>query len=70
MAFLDHLEKGQGVSTRSRNLRLTAMRSFFRFAAYEVPAYSAQIQRVLAIPSKRFTRTLVPFLTRAEVDAS
>jgi len=68
MAFLDHLEKGKGVSTRSRNLLLTAMRSFFRFAAYEVPAHSAQIQRVLAIPSKRFTRTLVPFLTRAEVD--
>ena len=68
MTFLEHLEKGKGVSTRSRNLRLTAMRSFFRFAAYEVPAHSAQIQRVLAIPSKRFTRTLVPFLTRAEVD--
>jgi site-specific recombinase XerD len=32
---LDHLEKGQGVSTRSRNLRLTALRSFFRFAAHE-----------------------------------
>jgi site-specific recombinase XerD len=69
MAFLDHLEKQQGVSARSRNLRLTAIRSFFRFAAFEVPTYSAQIQRVLAIPSKRFTRTLVPFLTRAEVDA-
>jgi len=67
LAFLDHLEKGQGVSTRSRNLRLTALRSFFRFAAFEAPAYSAQIQRVIAIPSKRFTRTLVPFLTRAEV---
>src|SRR5258708_9874627 len=69
MAFLDHLEKHQGLSTRSRNLRLTAMRSFFRFAAFEVPTHSAQIQRVLAIPSKRFTRTLVQFLTRAEVDA-
>src|SRR4051794_15010125 len=69
VAFLDHLEKHQKVSTRSRNLRLTALRSFFRFAAYEAPAYAAQIQRVLAIPSKRFTRTLVPFLTRAEVDA-
>ena len=45
------------------------MHSFFRFAAFEAPAHSAQIQRVLAIPSKRFTRTLVPFLTRAEVDA-
>lgn len=69
MAFLDDLEKRQGVSVRSRNLRLTAIHSFFRYAAFEVPAYSAQIQRVLAIPSKRFTRTLVPFLTRAEVDA-
>jgi site-specific recombinase XerD len=69
ISFLDHLEKHQGVSARSRNLRLTAIRSFFRFAAFEVPTYSAQIQRVLAIPSKRFTRTLVPFLTRAEVDA-
>ena len=69
MAFLDHLEKQQSVSTRSRNLRLTALRSFFRFAAFEAPAHSAQIQRVLAIPSKRFTRTLVQFLTRAEVDA-
>jgi len=68
-AFLDHLEKHQGISTRSRNLRLTALRSFFRFAAFEAPAHSAQIQRVLAIPSKRFTRTLVQFLTRAEVDA-
>jgi site-specific recombinase XerD len=68
-AFLDYLEKHQGVSTRSRNLRLTALHSFFRFAAFEVPTHSAQIQRVLAIPSKRFTRTLVPFLTRPEVDA-
>jgi site-specific recombinase XerD len=66
--FLDNLEKG-GLSVRSRNLRLTALHSFFRYAAFEAPAQSAQIQRVLAIPSKRFTRTLVQFLTRAEVDA-
>src|SRR5674476_82590 len=68
-AFLDDLEKRQGVSVRSRNLRLTAIHSFFRYTAFEAPAHSAQIQRVLAIPSKRFTRTLVPFLTRPEVDA-
>jgi site-specific recombinase XerD len=68
-AFLDDLEKRQGLSVRSRNLRLTAIHSFFRYAAFESPDHSAQIQRVLAIPSKRFTRTLVPFLTRAEVDA-
>src|SRR6266851_3863134 len=68
VAFLEGLEK-HGLCVRSRNLRLTALRSFFRYAAFEVPAHSAQIQRVLAIPSKRFTRTLVSFLTRPEVDA-
>ena len=69
VAFLDSLEKQQGVSIRSRNLRLTAIHSFFRYAAFEAPAHAAQIQRVLAIPSKRFTRTLVRFLMRSEVDA-
>lgn len=68
MAFLDGLEK-HGVSIRSRNLRLTALHSLFRYAAFEVPTHAAQIQRVLAIPSKRFTRTLVQFLTRPEVEA-
>jgi len=69
VAFLDHLEKHQGLSVRSRNLRLTAIHSFFRYAAFELPTHSAQIQRVLAIPSKRFTRTLVRSLLRPEVDA-
>lgn len=69
VAFLDELEKQRGLSVRSRNLRLTAIHSFFRYAAFEAPAHSAQIQRVLAIPSKRFPRTLVHFLTRPEVDA-
>jgi site-specific recombinase XerD len=68
MTFLDHLEKQQGICIRSRNLRLAALHSSFRFAAFEVPTRSAQIQRVLAIPSKRFTRTLVQFLARTEVD--
>jgi len=69
VAFLDHLEKYQSLSVRSRNLRLTAIHSFFRYAAFELPTHSAQIQRVLAIPSKRFTRTLVRFRTRLETDA-
>lgn len=69
VAFLDQLEKQRGLSIRSRNLRLTAIHSFFRYVAFELPTHSAQIQRVLAIPSKRFTRTLVRFLTPAEVDA-
>jgi site-specific recombinase XerD len=69
VAFLDHLEKHRGLSVRSRNLRLTAIHSFFRYAAFEAPTHADQIQRVLAIPSKRFTRTQVHFLARAEVDA-
>lgn len=69
MAFLDELERVRGITARTRNLRLTAVHSFFRFAAFEVPSHSAQIQRVLAIPAKRFTRALVPFLNRQEVDA-
>jgi site-specific recombinase XerD len=68
-AFLDHLEQQRRVSVRSRNLRLTAIHSFFRYAAFEAPGHAAQIQRVLAIPSKRFTRKLVTFLTRPEVNA-
>ncbi len=69
VAFLDELEKQRGLTVRNRNLRLTAIHSFFRYAAFELPEHSAQIQRVLAIPSKRFARTLVSFLTRPEVDA-
>ena len=67
-AFLDQLET-RGLSVRSRNLRLTAIHSFFRYAAFETPTHAAQIQRVLAIPSKRFTRRQIAFLTRPEVDA-
>ncbi len=69
VAFLDELEKHRGLTVRSRNLRLTAIHSFFRYAAFELPTHAAQIQRVLAIPSKRFARTLVSFLTRPQVDA-
>lgn len=67
--FLDDLEKVRHVAARTRNLRLTAIHSFFRYVAFEAPAHAAQTQRVLAIPAKRFTRTLVPFLSRPEVDA-
>jgi site-specific recombinase XerD len=68
-AFLTEIEKTRGVGPRTRNLRLTAIRSFFRFAAYEMPTHGAQIQRVLAMPTKRFDRRLIDFLTRPEVDA-
>lgn len=68
-SFLDDLEKVRKVSASSRNVRLAAIRSFFRFAALECPAHSAQIQRVLAIPTKRHERLLVGFLTKDEIDA-
>jgi integrase/recombinase XerD len=67
--FLDHLETSRQNGARSRNLRLTAIRSFFRFAALETPQHAALIQRVLAIPNKRQPRPLVGFLTRPEIDA-
>jgi site-specific recombinase XerD len=68
-AFLDHLESERGNSVRTRNARLAAIHSFFRFAAGREPAHAGLIQRVLAIPQKRFDRDLVTFLARGEVDA-
>ena len=68
-AFLNDLQKSRDITARSRNVRLAAIRSFFNFAAFELPAQSAQIQRVLAIPSKRYSRTPIGYLTRQEVDA-
>ncbi|MFQ5859121.1 MAG: site-specific integrase [Anaerolineae bacterium] len=67
--FLDDLETSRGVSARSRNLRLTAIRSFFHYAAYEEPTHASQIQRVLAISGKRYARALIQFLDRSEIDA-
>ena len=68
-AFLDDLQNRRGIGARSRNLRLTAIRSFFRFAAFELPAQSEPIQRILAIPCKRCVHKQIHFLTRPEVDA-
>ena len=68
-AFLDELETDRANSPRSRNLRLTAIRSFYRYAAHEEPAQSGLIQRVLAMPSKRYEKKLIGFLTRPEIDA-
>lgn len=68
-AFLADLETTRGTSIRTRNLRLTAIRSFYRFVSFEEPAYSALIQRVLAIPSKRHDKRQVHFLTRPEIEA-
>lgn len=68
-AFLDHMEKERGISARSRNVRLAAIRSFFKYAAYQAPEHEALIQRVLAMPSKRFNRVPIKFLDRREIDA-
>jgi site-specific recombinase XerD len=68
-AFLDHLERERGNSAQSRNARLAAIHSLFRFAALRHPEHAALIARVLAIPPKRFERTIVPFLERPETDA-
>lgn len=68
-AFLDHLETGRGNSARSRNARLAAVRSLFRYAALRHPEHAQLIAQVLAIPQKRFDRAPVSFLTPAETDA-
>jgi site-specific recombinase XerD len=68
-AFLDHLEHARGNSAQSRNARLAAIHSLFRFAALRHPEHAALIRRVLAIPPKRYDRTTLSFLTRAETEA-
>ena len=68
-AFLDHLETDRGNSPRTRNLRLTAIRSLFAYASLRHPEHAALIQRVLAIPAKRFDKPTVSFLTATEIDA-
>ncbi len=67
--FLDHLETERGNGVRTRNARLAAIHSFFRFAAVREPALAGIIQRVLALPQKRFDRDLVAFLSPTEVEA-
>ncbi len=68
-AFLEHLEKDRGNSTRSRNVRLAAIHSFFKYIALQDPGHSAVIQRVLAMPTKRYARKPIDFLTRIEIKA-
>jgi integrase/recombinase XerD len=68
-AFLTHLETERGNSIRTRNARLAAIHSLFRFAALEHPEHADLISRVLSIPQKRFDRVIVEFLTKAEVEA-
>ena len=67
--FLDHLEQQRHNSARSRNARLAAIHSFFRYVMLHEPQHAALAERVLAMPSKQYTRRAVAFLTPPEVDA-
>jgi integrase/recombinase XerD len=68
-AFLEDLEVGRANAIRSRNLRLGAIHSLYRYAALRCPEHAGLIQRVLAIPTKRAPTSLVNFLDRAETEA-
>ena len=67
--FLDSLEHERHNTIRTRNMRMAAIRSMFRYASYREPADAAMIQRVLTIPDKRTRRAIVTFLAPAEIDA-
>ena len=68
-AFLDHLQTERGNSARTRNARLAAIHSLYRYAALRHPEHAQDIQRVLSIPPKRTDRALVTFLDQQEIDA-
>jgi len=70
LAFLDHLEKERHNKARSRNTRLSALRTFAGYLlAFDAVAQTPQLQRILAIPRKRWERPLVGFLSQAEIHA-
>jgi integrase/recombinase XerD len=67
LAFLEHLEKKRGNSARTRNARLAAINSFFRFLEYRLPSCLDQARRIHAIPMKKTDQALVTYLTRDEL---
>lgn len=67
--FLAHVEKVRRNSARSRNTRLSAIRSFYRFVAMNEPEHALHCQRILSMPSKRYVRRAVDFIDRAEMEA-
>jgi site-specific recombinase XerD len=69
MAFLDHLERERSNAISSRNARLAAIKSLFRYIEYRIPSAIDQVRRILAIPTKRSTSRLVGYLSRAEAQA-
>jgi integrase/recombinase XerD len=68
-AFLNHLENERGNSVRTRNARLAAIHSLFQYTALRHPEHAADIQRVLAIPPKRYDKALITYLTEEEITA-
>jgi site-specific recombinase XerD len=68
-AFLTFIEEERGCSARSRNTRLSAIRSFFKYVAMNEPELLHHCQRILAMPPKRYEKRTVDFLTRAESEA-
>jgi site-specific recombinase XerD len=68
-AFLNHLEQDRGNSPRTRNARLAAIHSLFRYSALRHPEHAASIARVLEIPTKRHRQTVISYLERPEIDA-
>jgi site-specific recombinase XerD len=68
-AFLAHLENERRNSVRTRNARLTAIHSFFQYVSLEAPEHAEVIQRVLAVPQKRFDTTLISYLQPPEIEA-
>lgn len=67
--FLDHIESDRANTPRTRNARLAAFKSFFRYLEYRAPACLDIALQVQAIPSKRIEQPLVDYLTRAELQA-
>lgn len=67
LAFLDDLEEQRHNTVRSRNLRLTALRSFLKFAARRDVSSLQVIERALGVPMKRFERPMLGFLSREEM---
>ena len=65
--FLDHLEHERANTARTRNLRLTAIRSLFAYASLQHPEHAELVRRVLAIPPKRFERPEIRFLTQPQL---
>lgn len=67
-SFLNHVEKDRGNCARSRNVRLAAIHSFFKYIAVQDPSHSNLIQQVLAIPTKKYERKPIDYLTSNEVN--